>query len=252
MRPEKSLIICTLPRSGSYLLCDGLSQTGRLGLAAEYYSEENDLFYERLLGPAKAKNYDIVFDTAMRIGMTDNGVFSVKILFHHLAEMKQRFTASGSYLDLSPIEIIDRLLPDPHYVHLVRRDKLRQAISYHRAIASGIWWRFDERQSRQEVTLPQYDHAAIRHWLRVMEQWEAAWPRLLQGLGRKVLTLYYDEVVDDYTGALRKVHDLLGIEPAPGLAAIQPELKKQSGATTEMWLTRFEAEEARLDTRAIA
>jgi trehalose 2-sulfotransferase len=239
MRPERSLVICTLPRSGSYMLCDGLTQTEKLGYAAEYYSAAHRLFYERLVGKDKAQNYDIVFDYIMRMGTTPNGVFAVKVLFHQLVTLRENFDRCSFYPDIAPLQLLDRLLPNPCYLHLIRRDKLRQAISYHRAISSGVWWRFDASQTRAEATRPEFNQRAIAHWLHTMTVWEKGWAEMLRHVRGPVLTLYYDDVVADYAGAMRKVHELVGIPPDPGIDAIRPALRKQSDGTTEDWVRRF-------------
>jgi trehalose 2-sulfotransferase len=147
-RPLHSCVICTLLRSGSYLLCDLLSQTDYLGYPAEYYDVANRSFYNRLIGREKARDYNIVFDYAMRIGTTPNGMFGVKVLWHQLHSLKQNFLRCGSYPDWQPTEIIHRLLPSPRYIHLIRRDKLRQAICYCRAIDTGIWFSFADAARR--------------------------------------------------------------------------------------------------------
>ena len=73
-----------------------MARTGHLGYPAEYYNVNNKPHYRELIGKPRADNYDIVFDCAMRIGMTDNGVFGTKILFHQLAQLKAGFERCGS------------------------------------------------------------------------------------------------------------------------------------------------------------
>lgn len=249
MRPEKSLIICTLPRSGSYMLCDGLTQTEAIGYTAEYFSIAHRTYYDRLIGAQRAADYNIVFDYILRMGTTSNGVFSAKILYHQLATLKENFSRSNSYMDLRPMQIIDRLVANPHYIYLVRRDKLRQAISYHRAIHTGIWWEFNESKTKDAPGLV-YDHAALVFWIKVMTAWEAAWVRELAQLGRPLLTLDYNEIVADYGGAMARVHDLLGLRIDPKVLEIRPLLKKQSDASTDEWVERFKRTEAELLIRS--
>ena len=42
--------------------------------------------------------------------------------------------------NLSDLELLRRTFPDLRYVFLMRKDKIRQAVSYDRAIRSGVWW----------------------------------------------------------------------------------------------------------------
>jgi LPS sulfotransferase NodH len=235
------------------MLCDGILQTEAMGYPAEYFSVAHATYYKRLIGTERARDYNIVFDYILRLGVTPNGVFSAKILFHQLATVGENFSRSNSYLDLRPMQIIDRLAVDPHYVYLVRRDKLRQAISYYRAIQSGIWWEFEGGRRRESPKLP-YDHAIISFWVQVMTGWETAWVNELAQLERPLLELDYDDVIADYSGAMAQVHDLLGLPVGPNVSNIRPKLQKQSDGTTDEWVERFkqiESDKSKLLDRAL-
>jgi LPS sulfotransferase NodH len=153
--------------------------------------------------------------------------------------LRQNYNRSGLYPGEPPLTLLDRLLPRPHYVHLIRRDKLRQAISYHRAIGSGHWWHQESDAPRASLPEVRYDFVAISRWLHAMTTWEDAWRRMLEHVNGPVLTLYYDEVVRDYADSLARVHVLMGMPPGPELALIRPSLKRQSDGTTEDWARRF-------------
>src|SRR5690606_2037256 len=55
---------------------------------------------------------------------TPNGVFGLKIFHSHLSP------EVGAWM---------QRLPDPHFVHLVREDPIRQAVSLARAYRTGEW-----------------------------------------------------------------------------------------------------------------
>jgi LPS sulfotransferase NodH len=65
-----------------------------------------------------------------------------------VALVETELPALRQFPDWQPTEIIHRLLPSPRYIHLIRRDKLRQAISYCRAIDTGIWFSFADAARR--------------------------------------------------------------------------------------------------------
>jgi LPS sulfotransferase NodH len=243
-RPLRSYVICTLPRSGSYLLCDLLSQTDYLGYPAEYYDDANRSYYNRLIGTEKARDYNIVFDYAMRIGMTPNGMFGAKVLWHQLHHLKQGFLRCGSYTDWQPTDIIHRLLPAPRYIHLIRRDKLRQAISYCRAMDTGIWFSFADGAAPAPGRRAQYDAARIAYWLRTMRAWEQAWEREFARLGAPLLTLCFEDFVADPISTVVRVHDFLDTPVSVDLDRLRPQLAKQSGAESEAWARRYLQEHA--------
>jgi LPS sulfotransferase NodH len=243
-RPLGSYVICTLPRSGSYLLCDLLSQTDYLGYPAEYYDDANRSYYNRLIGTEKARDYNIVFDYAMRIGTTPNGMFGAKVLWHQLHHLKQAFLRCGSYADWQPTDIIHRLLPAPRYIHLIRRDKLRQAISYCRAMDTGIWFSFADSTPATPGRRAEYDATRIAYWLSTMQAWEQAWEREFARIGATVLTLYYEDFVADPIGTVVQVHNFLDMPISVILERLRPQLARQSGAESEAWARRYLQEHA--------
>jgi LPS sulfotransferase NodH len=243
-RPSRSYVICTLPRSGSYLLCDLLSQTDYLGYPAEYYDDANRSYYDRLIGAEKARDYNIVFDYAMRIGATPNGMFGAKVLWHQLQHLKQAFQRCGSYTDWQPTEIIHRLLPAPRYIHLIRRDKLRQAVSYCRAMDTGIWFSLAGNTPTAAGRPAEYDARRIEYWLHAMQQWERSWVHEFARIGATVLTLYYEDLVADPLGAVVQVHRFLDTPVTVDLQRLKPRLARQSGAESATWARRYLLEHA--------
>jgi LPS sulfotransferase NodH len=239
-RPLGSYVICTLPRSGSYLL----SQTDYLGCPAEYYDDANRSYYNRLIGTEKARDYNIVFDYAMRIGTTPNGMFGAKVLWHQLHHLKQGFLRCGSYADWQPSDIIHRLLPAPRYIHLIRRDKLRQTISYCRAMDTGIWFSFADSTPATPGRRAEYDATRIAYWLCMMQAWEQAWEREFARIAATVLTLYYEDLVADPIGTVVQIHNFLDMPVSVVLERLRPQLARQSGAESEAWARRYLQEHA--------
>jgi LPS sulfotransferase NodH len=68
--------ICTQPRSGSNLMCQYLSSTGRLGYPLEYFNGPA----RRALGlPNFPDSPGSQIDAILRIGATQNGIYAVKL-----------------------------------------------------------------------------------------------------------------------------------------------------------------------------
>ena len=71
----------------------------------------------------------------------------------------RRLRAIKEFADLSDRAALDRVFPDLRYVHLTRRNKVRQAVSHWLAIQSGRWSSLDAIAN----AAPAYDFAAIDH-----------------------------------------------------------------------------------------
>ena len=73
--PGKSYMICAIPRTGSYLLCDMLSATGVAGKPNEYFSESYQRPWSRRWG---INDYDTYLRRIVEIGTTSNGITGIK------------------------------------------------------------------------------------------------------------------------------------------------------------------------------
>src|SRR5262249_21361779 len=136
--PDRSLVICSHPRSGSTLLGEAVHAAGGLGCPLE------DL--HRGLRPQFARRWDAV-DLAAHVRAlhrfrTDvSGVLSIKLFWRDVEDVGEEMTSSGA----APVQrrvgvlsgqdlrgIFDRLqtiVPDPTFVYLTRRDRVRLAVS---------------------------------------------------------------------------------------------------------------------------
>src|SRR4051812_11663231 len=78
--PSSSYLICATPRSGSWMLCSILSQTGIAGRPAEFFGPsltEEFMANDAIIGAADIEGY---MDAIKRHATTANGVFGMKIL----------------------------------------------------------------------------------------------------------------------------------------------------------------------------
>lgn len=155
--PRRSCLIATSPRTGSWLLSDLLSKTDLVGRPDEYFRLDFAKEIARDLeldtkGLSRAYLEGIVAGTA-----TADGVFSAKIHPHHFDRLLKALRAAerdgkkaaGDGDDEAAM--VARWFPDPRYVYLKRRDHRRQAISYWRALQSGVWWSFAPGPGRRRV-----------------------------------------------------------------------------------------------------
>jgi LPS sulfotransferase NodH len=93
-------------------------------------------------------------------------------------------------------------------VLLLRRDRLRQAVSYHRAITSNVWWQHDHARG-VPATYPDVRHILDLHDL--LESQERAWRRYFRRSGIEPLTLHYEDVVANPAAAVRAIAAHVGV-----------------------------------------
>jgi LPS sulfotransferase NodH len=156
--PASSYIIASSPRTGSYLLCEGLAATGLAGCPTEpFCTEYRAEFCRRWKLPLQVQ-FDDFLQAAIQNGTTANGVFGVKIHFNELCSL-----ARGSGHEVTYTNALRHIFATSKYIHLSRRDRRAQAISYYRALVTRIWWRIEGVENHQATDQePDFDSPKIR------------------------------------------------------------------------------------------
>ena len=145
---QRTLIICSAPRTGSYELCRHFAAAG-IGVPHEYF---NPNYAERLTkrwafrGDALAETELGRYVDLLRRRRSQNGVFATKLQFRHF-NMTLRNEHGAA------------LFRDACVVHLFRPDVANQFASFRAALESGRW-DFSERQTTQPTIRqqPNSDH----------------------------------------------------------------------------------------------
>jgi len=233
----KTCLLVTTPRSGSWWLAEGLDATSLVGLPEEYFEAGTFFTWRDDLGLPETVPYDTFVREAVAYSTTDNGVGGAKMHWSQFQTMARRLREVDELAELSDVELIDRFFPEPHYVHLVRRDKARQAISYFRAVSSLRWWHLEGEPEAPEALEP--DFVQIRWMEAMLTEQENKWQAHLAAHGRPVLDLFYEDILGDRRAAVTSVLELLGIEPPEDLELSQSRLRLQRDAVTDEWAARY-------------
>jgi trehalose 2-sulfotransferase len=217
-----SYLVCSIPRSGSTLLCDMLMSTGVAGHPIEYFHPT------RMAGLQRQWDVDSVEDyvgrlLAERIGT--NGVFGAKV---HWGQYKPAFDSRD------PRE----LFPSLRLVFIRREDRLRQAISWVRALQSEEWRAKGDEPGRE----PAFDAEEIGRKLKRIENDEAAWRALFERHGLTPLEVTYEELVERRDETASAVADHLGLELPRGYAFGESRIERQADAISEEWFERYRSE----------
>jgi LPS sulfotransferase NodH len=216
--------ICFSIRSGSSLLCEDLAQWG-MGEPTEYFQFPNPNLTDRDL-----RDYLV----ALAEGARDE-CFGFKISWDQAWELALRLRREG---DQSVTFDLRSVFPDLSYVHLVRRDKIGQAVSAWRAASSGVWhWPVGEDVKPGH---PPYDFESIKPPLQqgLAEDW--LWQRHFQRVGIRPLTITYEDYLEDRAEHLHRVVEHVGVAAAP--VPLQERLHVMRDSWTQRICDTFEAD----------
>lgn len=237
MYPHQSYLICAPPRSGSYLLCEALTNTGLAGRPTEFFAlgPEHDLLtYWGLT----EKEYDQYLANVLHLGTTPNGVFGAKLIWLTFPIALTKFRMLPGCAELSEAKLLSTVFPNLQYLSITRRDKVRQAISYAKAIQTSEWVRLKDRPT-WSAREPVFDPCLIDRLLQEIEREEQDMQRFFTHNGIQPFPVVYEELVMAYEATARAILQYLEIPFTEPLSFGERHIARQADAQTEEWLQRY-------------
>lgn len=246
MNKYQSYVICTSPRSGSTLLCQLLTETGKTGNPNSHFHEPSisdwledyNLSADQFEG--KKDTLEAIFDAARSRGTNKTGMFGLRIqrksfdfltqqmdiLYPSLPSDRERFLAAfGNTL----------------FIHLTRPNKLEQAISFVKAEQSGLWHKAQDGTEIERLSdhkEPTYDATQISQQLSQLTTYDEAWEEWFQKENITPLRITYDELAENPLEILSKIVRELGLDQKI-TQGIKPTVAKLADATSQIWADRF-------------
>jgi trehalose 2-sulfotransferase len=266
-----SYLVCATPRSGSTLLCEALAATGVAGRPAEYFEAMYDTglprrptdYFEGLRAipaasfladqlPAEggearealrgATTYRDYLSWVIAAGTTDNGVFGAKLMWGHVDHFVAYLRDLPEHAGKPLPHMLAATFPELRYVRVLRRDRLRQAVSLWKALQTATW-RIDRSRAggirdAEPEEEPRFSFDAIDYLQRQMTMQEAAWDHYFEQNAIEPLTIVYEELTAAYEKTLDGTLAYLGIPPE-ARSAPELEMHRQADATSEEWIQRY-------------
>jgi LPS sulfotransferase NodH len=236
--PSKSYLVLMSKRSGSTLLCAYLEEIG-FGNPKEGFNTSRRALAERFGKDVDISDPHQHVAAALKQG-TVNGVFGLKLSwveFEVFLKQARQLIGSDAAM-LTDAGLLEVFFPGACFVRLERRDKIKQAVSYARAMQTGIWGeRVDESVDYMDYVRPaEYNRGHIEALLDNILAYDISWRRFLTENNLPCLEVWYEDLAADYVGTMTRVCDYLGVqaEQKP-----EPLLRKQSDAVSSNWYERF-------------
>jgi LPS sulfotransferase NodH len=226
--PSIRYAICSTPRSGSHFLGQLLFGTGVLGCPLEYFNRRNLVHWQARADAARA--HDLV-RYVEGIRTSPNGCFGVKAHHPHLRTLT-------TYIPIR--EFVSAFV----HIHIVRRDRLAQAISFARAQQTDDWISRGPASGREAV----YDGDLIRHCLIEINRQNAGWDYLFHAFGVRPLVVEYEALAADPPGCVRQTATFAGVDLPAETPMPAPRTSRQRDAESESWRDRFIEESQRRST----
>ena len=222
-------------RAGTSLLCGLLAGTGLAGRPEEYFWRDNEPDLSRRWGVAGSGFTDYL-RAAIEQGTTPNGVFGAKIMFGYMPDLLGKLAALEGNQGRSDRVLLERAFPNLRFVWIWREDVVAQAVSWSRALQTGVWYQGDTR--RTATSPPRFDFEQIDGLAQQVVADREGWRRWF-GAGRiEPFGVSYGELVADMVGTTRRVLAFLGIVQ-PQDVQIVAGTARQADALNQQWAARY-------------
>jgi trehalose 2-sulfotransferase len=236
--PRRCYVVCTIPRSGSNLLTDGLRATRQAGMPKQFFLPKSEARYGAEIGLDPEADYPGYVRGIVNTKTTRNEVFGFKLMSWYLDDFLTRLrdTCAFGGAATDDLTMLRNLFPRLRFVHIVRRDRLRQALSTARALQTGLW---KVQEGKTAIQEPEFDAELIEQSLREAEQQEMIWHSFFRRLGIVPFQVEYEELCTNYESMIRGVLDFLKISLPRGARIGPPVTVRQADELSRIWEERF-------------
>ena len=238
---RRCYVVCTIPRSGSNLLTDGLRDTRRAGMPKQFFLPKAELGYAAELGLDPNGDYASYVRGVVNSKTTHNEVFGFKLMSWYLDDFFARLREAHAFGNstTSDMELLRGAFPRLRFVRIVRRHKLRQALSTARALQTGLWKVQEGKSSLRE---PEFDPDLIEQSLREAERQEKIWDDFFRRIEVEPFLVEYEKLCQDYEVTIRAVLNFLRIKLPSNARVGPPVTTRQADDISRIWEERFMAE----------
>ncbi|MES2018803.1 MAG: Stf0 family sulfotransferase [Pseudomonadota bacterium] len=246
-QPQRTLLVCSHPRSGSTLLGEDLYATGVFGCPLEYFHRGFSPAFAERWG---TRNLAALRDAAHHHRTDASGLFSSKVFWRDIEDivdesdpaLAAQLRATDNPPSANALRRVHALLadwfPNPTFIHLTRLDRLRQAISAMVATQTQQWRAIPGQGRNTPLGPVVYDYEQIVTLLSGIDRGQARWRDYFAANGITPHRLHYEALLTDQAPALSALFAALGYAGALPARRMQ----RQASAVSEQVLQRFLAE----------
>ena len=164
--------------------------------------------------------------------------FGAKLMWNYVPWMIEKFQELPRFRRSDMVEIFTAAFPGLRAVHLIRRDRLRQAISWLRAAEEEVWVVSEDEPARP-VREPVFQYEVLVGMMDLLAKGERSWMGLYEHLGVRPLEVVYEDLtaVDGFEPTVRRVLRHLDLDDSIEI----PRLRtwREADAITDEWVDRF-------------
>ena len=238
MNFTKSYIIFTTPRTASSLLCADLCECRKLGLPAEHLWRDESK--EEKMDPSALRN--AVLET-----LKNSEIFGSKIMlgndtFQELMSITNIMIKEFG----TPCNCLSPNSEDSFFIFLFRKNKVRQAISWLRAIQSHRWFGTEDtlKTKGEKCSTETYDFHSILYLINEIKRREKIFIDRVNFQKKPYLAIESEYFIKNREETISVIKDFLRIDTLS--IKLNKTLLKQSYSVNYDWEKKFQLDLLRL------
>jgi trehalose 2-sulfotransferase len=237
MKPKRSYTIWFSQRTGSSLLTTAFEAINMAGKPHEWFNCDPDL-----LKTFNLPNHAALQKYLWEAGSTSNKVFGIKHSFYEphfsrLIEALRQFPICAPQ-ETNRVRIWESAFPNHRHIFMTRRNKVRLAVSWWKAIQSREWHRLPGEPSKSVDLTNAYSFEAIHHLYDQCSMREAGIQEFFSEGNILPLTIVYEDFIQNYEQTIRTMLNYLEID-AVSVKIPSPPLAPTADSVSEEWVKQF-------------
>ena len=205
----------------------------------QFFLPKAESRYAAEIGIDAAADYAAYVRAIVNTKVTRNEVFGFKLMSWYLENFLARLREADDCGNGSDLDRLRSVFPRLRFVRIVRRHKLRQALSTARALQTGLW---KVQEGKGVLREPEFDPDLIEQSLHEAERQDKLWDDFFRRIETQPFEVEYEELCRDYERTIRAVLNFLRIKLPPGARVGPPVTTRQADEISRMWEERFTAE----------
>ena len=205
----------------------------------QFFLPKAESRYAAEVGIDAAADYAAYVRAIVNTKVTRNEVFGFKLMSWYLENFLARLREAHGRGNGGDLYRLRSVFPRLRFVRIVRRHKLRQALSTARALQTGLW---KVQEGKGILREPEFDPDLIEQSLREAERQDKLWNDFFRRIGVQPFEVEYEELCRDYERTIRAVLNFLRIKLPAGTRVGPPVTTRQADEISRKWEERFIAE----------
>lgn len=224
------------------MLCKTLESTGVAGKPNEWLNHAGEQDLVEFYG---VSNHAQLQKHLWEIGSTPNQIFGVKFglyqpYFDKLLDTFRKFPDCPQG-DHTRAEVWHHAFPNSRHIFMTRRNKVRLAVSWWKAIQTQEWHRKTGENPKSVDLENQYRFDAIHHLFCECSMREAGTQEFFSEAGIVPLNIVYEDFINEYDKTIRNILDFLELDSS-NINISSPNYAQLADEVSDQWAERFRAE----------